>query len=199
MGKIYCIIGKSGTGKDTVLAEILKDINLPVKKLVPYTTRPQREGEIDGVNYHYVTKQELKTMEENGDVIECRTYNTVHGDWSYFTASSNIDDDKNYIIITTQKALDSFFEYFGEARIHVIYLFLENKTRLERCINRESEQEKPNYSEVCRRYLADEDDFDEERISTYVNYTIVDTAEPLKEYTEEIKTIIKMTGDNYEP
>jgi len=194
MGKIYCIIGKSGTGKDTVLAELLKDVNLPAEKLVPYTTRPQREGEVEGVNYHYVTKQQLNAMEENGQVIECRTYKTVHGDWSYFTASVNIDDNKNYIIITTQKALDSFFKYFGEARIHVVYLFLENKARLERCIRRESEQEIPNYSEVCRRYLADEDDFDEETLSSYVNYTIVDTSEPLEKYSEEIKSIIKNDG-----
>ena len=194
MGKIYCIIGKSGTGKDTVLAELLKDDNLPAEKLVPYTTRPQREGEVEGVNYHYVTKQQLNAMEENGQVIECRTYKTVHGDWSYFTASVNIDDNKNYIIITTQKALDSFFKYFGEARIHVVYLFLENKARLERCIRRESEQEIANYSEVCRRYLADEDDFDEETLSSYVNYTIVDTSEPLEKYSEEIKSIIKNDG-----
>lgn len=194
MGKIYCIIGKSGTGKDTVLAELLKDDNLPAEKLVPYTTRPQREGEVEGVNYHYVTKQQLNAMEENGQVIECRTYKTVHGDWSYFTASVNIDDNKNYIIITTQKALDSFFKYFGEARIHVVYLFLENKARLERCIRRESEQEIPNYSEVCRRYLADEDDFDEKTLSSYVNYTIVDTSEPLEKYSEEIKSIIKNDG-----
>lgn len=194
MGKIYCIIGKSGTGKDTVLAELLKDNSLPAEKLVPYTTRPQREGEIEGVNYHYVTVEELGRMEQNGEVIERRTYHTVHGDWNYFTASVNIDESKNYIIITTQKALESFFKYFGDDRIHVIYLYLENKERLMRCINRESEQESPNYSEVCRRYLADEDDFDEEIISSYKNRTIVDTSLPLEKYAEEIKTVIKHHG-----
>ena len=198
MGKIYCIIGKSGTGKDTVLAELLKDPSLPVEKLVPYTTRPQREGETEGVNYHYVTVDQLEDMELKGEVIERRTYHTVHGDWNYFTASVNIDNSKNYIIITTQEALDSFFKYFGNERIHVIYLYLDNKKRLTRCINRESEQETPNYSEVCRRYLADEEDFDEEVISSYKNRTFVDTAYPLEKYTDEIKSVIITTGGNYD-
>ena len=194
MGKIYCIIGKSGTGKDTVLAQLLKDKALPVKKLIPYTTRPRREGEVEGVNYHYVTVEQLKCMESRGEVIERRTYNTIHGDWNYFTSSVNIDENENYIIITTQKALDSFFAFFGKDRIHVIYLYLENKERLFRCINREAEQENPNYSEVCRRYLADEEDFDENIIKTYENHTIVDTSNPLEKYTHEIKSIICCNG-----
>ena len=85
MGKIYCIIGKSGTGKDTVLAELLKNSKLSITKIVPYTTRPQREGEVEGVNYHYVSKFELNQMEAEGKVIEKRSYNTVHGEWIYFT------------------------------------------------------------------------------------------------------------------
>ena len=196
MGIIYCIIGKSGTGKDTVLAELLKDADLPVEKLVPYTTRPQREGEVEGVNYHYVTAAELAEMEAAGKVIERRTYNTVFGEWNYFTASVNIDDNKNYIIITTQEALESFFAYFGKKRVHVIYLYLDNKIRLERCIDRESHQEVPNYSEVCRRYLADEQDFDEDVIDSYENHTFVNTAEKLEMYTEVIKSVIRCNGGN---
>ena len=57
MGNIYCIIGKSGTGKDTVLEEILKNQVVKINKLVPYTTRPMREGEINGKNYYFVSKE----------------------------------------------------------------------------------------------------------------------------------------------
>ena len=190
MGKIYCIIGKSGTGKDTVLAELLKDKSIGLEKIVPYTTRPKRDGEVEGVNYHYVSVDELKLMEQDGKVIERRTYDTVHGPWNYFTASTNICADNDYIIITTQKALKHFFDYFGCDRIHVIYLMLDDKIRLERCIARESNQINPNYSEVCRRFLADEDDFDEDIIKSFQHYTIVDTANDLNIYTNEIKKII---------
>ncbi len=194
MGKIYCIIGKSGTGKDTVLAEILKDTNLNIEKIVPYTTRPKREGEEEGVNYHFVTDSQLNQMIQDNLVIEKRSYNTVNGIWNYFTASKNIDDSKNYIIITTQKALDKFFDFFGNNRIHVIYLYLDDKTRLERCIMRESNQASPNYTEVCRRFVADEDDYDEEIIKTYKNYTIIDTKDNLTDYTERIKNIINQNN-----
>ena len=54
MGYIYCLVGKSGTGKDTVMEQILADKDLKIEKIVPYTTRPKRENEIEGVNYHYV-------------------------------------------------------------------------------------------------------------------------------------------------
>lgn len=190
MGKIYCIIGKSGTGKDTVLCELLKDENIRLEKIVPYTTRPKRDGEVEGVNYHYVSVDELEVMEREGKVIERRTYDTIHGPWNYFTASTNISNVKDYIIITTQKALEHFFSFFGKERIHVIYLLLNDKIRLERCIARESQQINPNYSEVCRRFLADEEDFDEDAIKNYQHYTIVDTANDLNIYTNEIKKII---------
>lgn len=195
MNNIYCIIGKSGTGKDTVVSELLKDSQLKASELVPYTTRPRREGEKEGVNYHFVTKQQLDKMQADGEIIERRSYNTVHGEWIYFTASTNIENDKNYIVITTQKALDGFFNYFGEDRIHVIYLYLNDRVRLERCISRESQQETPNYAEVCRRYLADENDFDEEQVKNYKNCTIVDTENKPETYIDIIKNVINSLED----
>ena len=64
-------------------------------------------------------------MQAEGKVIERRSYNTVHGEWNYFTAWVNTDNNKNYIVITTQKALPEFFKFFGEDNIHAIYLYLD--------------------------------------------------------------------------
>ncbi len=191
MNHIYCIIGKSGTGKDTVLEEILSNQSLSINKLVPYTTRPMREGEIDGKNYHFVSKEKFIEMDNNGFVIEKRSYDTVQGEWIYFTAVSDVNDYEDYIIITTQEAIPAFFKAFGEDRVHVIYLKIDDKLRLERCIARESQQDAPNYKEVCRRFIADEGDFDEEKISSYKNRTIIDTSKPLPEYTQTIINIIQ--------
>lgn len=188
MNHIYCIIGKSGTGKDTVLEEILK--NVKINKLVPYTTRPMREGEVNGGNYHFVSKDEFIKMDESGLVIEKRFYDTVHGEWIYFTAVPQDTCDSDYIIITTQEAIPAFFEAFGEDRVHVIYLRIDDKLRLERCINRESMQDTPNYMEVCRRFIADEGDFDEKTICSYKNVTVIDTSKPLYEYTKTIVDVI---------
>ena len=191
MSYIYCLIGKSGSGKDTVLEKLLSSRDIKIKKIVPYTTRPKRENEIEGVNYHYVSYERMCEMEKNGLIIEKRTYNTIHGEWTYFTSSEEIDNDKDYIIITTQKALKHFFNKFGNEKIYVLYLKLDNKERLLRCIERESRQDTPNYKEVCRRYITDEEDFNESEFSTYKNCSVIDTNTSSQISADTIIEIIK--------
>lgn len=190
MGYIYCIIGKSGSGKDTVLENLLHS-DIDITKIVPYTTRPKRENECDGIQYHFVSQKQLQQMEEEGQVIEKRVYNTVHGEWTYFTSADKIDEDKDYIIITTQKALNKFFEKFGEEKIYVLYLKLDDKERLLRCISREAMEDTPNYKEVCRRFLTDEEDFDESELKSYKNCSVIDTMCTNEECAESIVKIIK--------
>jgi len=193
MGYIYCLVGKSGTGKDTVMEQILADKDLKIEKIVPYTTRPKRENEIEGVNYHYVDIPKMEQMEREGLIIERRSYDTVHGIWNYFTADKDIDRQKDYIIITTQEALGRFVEKFGQDNIYVIYLQLDDKVRLERCIAREAMQEKPNFKEVCRRFLTDEDDFDENVLRNFKNCMFVDTIST-SDACDKIKEEIKNNG-----
>lgn len=193
MGYIYCLVGKSGTGKDTVMEQILADKDLKIEKIVPYTTRPKRENEIEGVNYHYVDILKMEQMEREGLIIERRSYDTVHGIWNYFTADKDIDRQKDYIIITTQEALERFVEKFGQDNIYVIYLQLDDRVRLERCIAREAMQENPNYKEVCRRFLTDENDFDEYALRNFKNCMFVDTISTF-DACDRIKKEIKNNG-----
>ena len=58
MGKIYCMMGKSSTGKDTLYKMLLEDGALSLKKIIPYTTRPMRRGETDGVEYYFCGEKE---------------------------------------------------------------------------------------------------------------------------------------------
>ena len=190
MGHIYCILGKSGTGKDTVTEAILSSNDIEIEKIVTYTTRPKRENELEGVNYHYVSRDEMENMERMGQIIEKRSYDTVHGEWIYFTADTDIEEDRDYIVITTQEALEKFIERFGRERIYVIYLKIDDKKRLERCINRESLQSMPNYAEVCRRFISDEKDFDEEKIKSLSSCSFVDTDADINECIKTIKSII---------
>ena len=85
MGKIYCVMGKSSSGKDTVYKK-LKEQYKEFRLIVPYTTRPIREGEKDGVEYYFVDPEQFRAMKEDGKVIESRSYNTKCGIWTYFTA-----------------------------------------------------------------------------------------------------------------
>ena len=166
-GKIFCIIGKSATGKDTLYAKLLRVssmIDEPYRlcPLVTCTTRPIRPGETNGKEYHFVTEEELNRLEEMGKVIEHRVYHTVHGDWHYFTTNDAVGPNDNYITIATLDSFKKLRNYYGEDKVLPIYITVSDDCRLIRAIEREKRQGTNDYSEVCRRYLADEADFSEE-------------------------------------
>ena len=77
MGKIYYIMGKSSSGKDTLFRKIKQELPM-LQTVTLYTTRPKREGEREGVEYHFVTDEQMHIFERQGKVVELRTYNTVH-------------------------------------------------------------------------------------------------------------------------
>lgn len=58
MGKIFCLMGKSACGKDTLYKRIMADNSLSLQTLIPYTTRPPRLGEKNGVEYYFLSEQE---------------------------------------------------------------------------------------------------------------------------------------------
>ena len=194
MGKIFCVIGKSATGKDTVYERLLEDKKLPVKRLIPYTTRPIREGETEGETYHFCTEEMVKSLEEQGKIIEMRTYNTVYGVWKYFTVDDNqIDLEKhNYMLIGTIEMYVQIRDYYGEDKVLPIYIEVEDGERLIRAISRERTQSVPKYEEMCRRFLADQKDFSEDKIKEariekrFENIELEDTIDIIKRYIESM-------------
>lgn len=166
MSKIFVVIGKSASGKDTIYRELAMDKSLGLKEVVSYTTRPIREGEEEGVTYHYVTEEILNQLIEANKVIEHRTYQTIHGPWHYFTVHDeqlNLADN-NYIIIGTLESFVQIRKFFGENVVVPIYIEVENGERLSRALGREKQQKNPRYEEMCRRFLADEKDFSEDKL-----------------------------------
>ncbi len=166
MKKIYYLMGKSSSGKDTIYKLLLENKELCLHTIVPYTTRPIRAGETNGVEYHFVEEDELKKIEESGKLIELRAYSTFHGVWKYFTVADDQIDLQlyAYLIIGT---LDSFIrikEYYGDEYVVPLMIDLDDGVRLQRALDREKSQEKPKYQEMCRRFLADAIDFSEEKI-----------------------------------
>lgn len=165
MGKIYYVMGKSSSGKDTIY-KMLLERHPQFHTVVPYTTRPIREGERDGVEYFFVDAEDLHEMQEAEKIIEMRAYNTKCGIWTYFTADDGqIDLDRyDYLMIGTLVSYRALREYFGEERLVPIYIEVEDGLRLSRALERERRQAKPKYAEMCRRFLADTEDFSEENI-----------------------------------
>ena len=166
MGKIVYIMGKSSTGKDTIYRSILSDKSIKLKKIIPYTTRPIRLGEENGVQYYFTDEDGFTKMCEEGKVIEHRSYDTCYGLWRYFTVNDeSLDLDKNnYIIIGTLESYEKTVEYFGKDKILPVLIELDDGVRLQRALNREKKQKVPKYEEMCRRFLADSQDFCSENI-----------------------------------
>ncbi len=165
MSKIFYIMGKSSSGKDSVY-KLLKKKHPEYKTVTLYTTRPIRQGEQEGLEYHFVTEKEFYRMKENNKIIEYRTYDTECGLWIYFTADDGqIDlEHNNYIVIGTLQSFDSMCQYYGKDIVVPIYLEVEDGKRLQRALNREMQEVNPKYAEMCRRFLADSVDFSEENL-----------------------------------
>lgn len=160
---IFCLMGKSASGKDTVYGYIMshrKELSLEnVLPVVMYTTRPIRSNEINGRDYHFVSDAFLQ--EQENSIIEKRTYPTMHGEWTY----AILDDDTtdlslhDYLVIETPEGTNSLVNRYGEAVVPIM-LAVDDGERLQRALDRERTQEFPRYAEMCRRFLSDEQDFE---------------------------------------
>lgn len=166
MSKIFIVMGKSATGKDTIFKELLERTKDHLKTIIPYTTRPIRTGETDGVEYYFVTSEKRDELKAQGKIIEERVYQTVMGEWAYFTADDGQVDlsHDSYLMISTLEGYRSLVNYFGAESVVPIYIEVEDGMRLERALNRERTQLNPKYEEMCRRFLADQEDFKEENL-----------------------------------
>lgn len=159
-------MGKSASGKDHIYARLAAHEELGLKKLVLYTTRPIRAEEEDGKQYYFVDDKKLKEFQEKGCVIEARAYHTVHGIWTYFTADDGQIElwQYDYLVIGTIESYYALKEYFGDDVMVPLYIEVEDGLRLSRALERERAQTKPQYAELCRRFLADAEDFSEENL-----------------------------------
>lgn len=167
MGKIFYIMGKSSTGKDTIYKRLLERPENTLRTIVMYTTRPIREDERDGVEYFFVDEERQRELEAEGRIIELRCYHTFHGEWKYFTVKDEqIDLERNdYLVIGTLESYAMTRNYFGRDRLVPIMIELDDGIRLQRALDREKLQKPPRYQELCRRYLADEEDFAEDKLA----------------------------------
>lgn len=166
MGRIVYLCGKSSTGKDTIFRELMRMGTLHLKNIVPYTTRPIRDGEKDGRQYFFTDEEGFQKLLSSGKVIEHREYHTFHGLWRYFTVDDGqIDlEDQDYMVIGTLEGYQKMKAYFGEGALLPVLIELDDGIRLQRALDRERQQERPRYEEMCRRFLADSEDFCEEKI-----------------------------------
>lgn len=197
MGNIFYLMGKSASGKDTVYSR-LKEEFPQFKTVTLYTTRPIREGEAEGREYYFTAEEGLRDLQSAGKVIELREYNTIHGVWKYFTVDDGQFDleQYNYLMIGTLESYEKMKKYFGEAVLIPVYVEVDDGQRLMRALKREMQQREPKYAELCRRFLADAEDFSEEKLveigadNRYLNEDLEDC---LRKISERIQNFVNHT------
>lgn len=160
--KILAVMGQAGAGKDSFVDALIKNNYIPnAKPIISCTTRPIREHEQDGVNYHYLTNEQFAEQVINGEMLEA----TVFNDWCYGTSVNNLDKDCLNIGVFNPEGVEILQEA-SNVDLEVIYIIADDKVRLLRQLNRE---EHPDCNEIVRRFGTDKQDFSEARI----DYVIV--------------------------
>lgn len=193
MGKIIILMGKSGSGKDTIYTRLIQDNPYQLQTITTCTTRPIRDGEMEGREYYFKTTEQMHQMKQLKQIVELRTYQTMFGPWHYFTVAQNIDlNVHNYITINTLVGYDQFVSYYGTESILPILLQMDNGIRLQRALDREKIQENPKYEEMCRRFLADAEDFSLENIQkrNINSDNIIDNSSTVEETVQKVYKIL---------
>lgn len=158
------LIGKSCSGKDTVAKELKK---MGYESIVTYTTRPQREGEIDGVDYHFISCGFFNSMISNDEFMEWKSFKTKNGTWMYGNRKTDYADSKKVILLTPDgyEKVSKIAKEIGIS-LTAIYLKVSNRTIKKRMKNRDKDKK-----ESKRRYKADKKDF--KHVEDIVDYIVI--------------------------
>ena len=160
--KLITLIGTSACGKDSLLNKVLES-NKNIKPIISVTTRPKREGETDGVEYKFITLEELTELYNNEELIEIREYNTKHGMWYYGITKDSIDVDSDdiYIVIVDVQGVVQLRQYLNSLKsdnikVESVFINCSGKERMFRSLTREQNLSDEQVAEICRRYLDDQ-------------------------------------------
>ena len=150
MYKILAICGESGSGKDTIMQEVLK-LRPDLHEIISCTSRPIREGEREGVNYYYYTPEQFLVKTVNDGMLEYTQFNN----WYYGTSKTSVREDVINIGVFNPEGIRKIIAR-PDTQVIAVYVRRSPKQRLLGQLTRE---ENPNVSEIIRRAAADEKDF----------------------------------------
>jgi len=153
MKLLFTLSGSSGSGKTTLLDLLSRDLAINIS--VSHTTRERREYEIDGIHYHFVSKEKFNSLIENDEFIE---YENVHGDL-YGTTKEGVErylSEKKPLLMEldvkgalnlrrmySEDAISIFLSApsFNELENRLIHRSSESKEEIDKRLSRFSEEE----------------------------------------------------------
>lgn len=170
--KILILCGKSGSGKDWIQKLIIK--NEKFKPIISWTSRPKRENETEGVEYHFCSKKEFEYMIKQNKLIEYRSYNTLlngkEDTWYYGILKEDLDlENERYVVILDLNGAKSFMNYYGKENCHCVFVDASQTVRTERAKKRGSFDE----TEWNRRLKADEEDFEMHKVAEVIDKIVI--------------------------
>lgn len=154
MKKIFCVLAKSSAGKDAITSIVSKDLNIPMA--TSFTTRPMRDGEVEGREYNFIDKQTFKRLYKDNKLAEYTSYLVADSStWYYGLTKDELEKADYVMVIVNPHGLEQLERIYGD-KVTSILIECNSMTRLKRSIERDK---KGNPKELCRRFLADEEDF----------------------------------------
>ena len=184
---IYLIFGKSGSGKTTLVKKLIEDENLGLKPIITCTTRPPREGEINEVDYYFVSEEEFHDLKETDELMEYSSYEVANGEtWYYGSLFKDFMDNNDKIIVVNPDGIKSILDNCRRRGIptSTILLTAIDSKRMTRLLKRGDDKK-----EIERRVKADNKDFKDAR--RYANHKIDTTRSSADQIYNKVKKIIE--------
>ena len=175
------LTGASASGKTVTALALEKKFGL--KKAITSTTREMREGERNGVDYFFYSKEEFERLLKEGKFVESTLYNSNY----YGCGIDQVSDDK--VIVLDPNGLKSFNK-LNNKRIVSFLLIADEPTREKRMTLRGDKKEN-----ITKRLTNDKVDFDESKIDK-VNFKIVTENKSIDEITDTIYKLYKKYLEN---
>lgn len=186
---IYAFIGRSGSGKTSYVTKLAEDYPNKFKVILSYTTRPIREGEVDGVDYTFISEKKLEELKSDNKILESRSYKVASGDtWWYATPKVRLSKGFDFLTIQTPNSISSLVKQYGKDKVKVIYLDITREVAFKRLQER---GKTADIKEVVRRIKADDTDFLEVNKKFKTSYEIIKTD---TDFDKVFKEVLEFLG-----
>lgn len=190
--KAIVFLGKSAAGKDSAINALVN--HQVAKPIVSHTTRPMREKERNGIDYHFISESEFDKMIKDKDFIDNRSYLTsVDGivqTWKYGISKKEVENQEKILTCAVDfTGLDNLIKYFDRKSLLVFYIDSKDEIREKRAIKRGSY----NKTEWDRRLKDDNKVFNSRKIHSSVDYIITNN-DFFCEFTIELLNCLKKEG-----
>lgn len=201
---ITVLVGMSASGKDTIAKELQQ---IGFNPLLSCTTRPMREGEREGVDYHFLSREEFLKRRSEGKFLECREYdvfeNGYPAKWYYATPKEELDPNKDYVRIVDPSGCKALLNHYGTQNCFVVNVLADDRLREKRAMERGGFDKK----EWDRRFADDFQKFSKSVMEPLVNHycyndltnvhSLPDTVLSVQKALWAYKEAVRIPGENY--